>query len=252
MTHVPEPRWHTDNELHVVTVYFGNSPLNSLWLHLQQEFLRRTTLNYRFSVYLNSCDQSLFEDVEVLGIAPSTGLPPHPSANHLWCLQELSKLVDRSKSLLVLDSDCFPIQEGWQFTLQDAMADRGFQAAAPIRVENLDLFPHPCAMFVTSQGMRDFEFVPSNSDNLLGVRRQEPTCSTTVFPLIRTNRINIHPIGAAVYYDMFYHHGAGSRPALFHNIDTDPYFTGNYDWEHSINRLKQDPAGFINWLMQKE
>jgi len=251
LTHVPAPRWHSDGQLHVATVYFGDSPLNSLWLRLQQEFLKRTTTNYRFSVYLNNCDQSLFKDVDILGVAPK-GLPSSPSQNHLCCLRELVKLIDCSKDLLILDSDCFPILEGWRPILQTAMADRGFQAAAPVRVENLDLFPHPCAMFVTSQGREDFEIISSNSDNLLGVRRQEPTCSVPVFPLIRTNRINIHPIGAAIYYDMFYHHGAGSRPAIFHNIDQDPYFTGNYSWEYSIDRLNQDPTGFVNWLMRKE
>lgn len=248
LDHIPSPEY-LDHGLHVVTVYYGHSERNATWLRLQQEFLCRTTKNYKFSVYLNNCDESLFEDVDIIGVAPAD-LPKNASENHLYCLKELVKLIDRDcDTCLILDSDCFPISIDWQELLIKNMATHGCNVAAPIRVENLDLFPHPCAMFVTIDGMRSIEMILSNCDNLIGVKRQEPTCSLPVFPLLRTNKTNIHSIGAAIYYDAFYHHGAGSRPDFFDNIGDSSYFTDdNPEWESSFARLSADPIGFLNSL----
>ena len=252
LTHISssnELRKQNTPSLHVVTVYYGKSDVNSLWLRLQQEFLKHTTKNYRFSVYLNDCDKSLFTDIDILGIAPND-IPKHNhSLNHLCCLKKLIKLIDQnSDTYLILDSDCFPIQQGWQSILLNAMDKSGHQVAAPIRVENLDLFPHPCAMFITNKGMKTLEMIPSNqhyySANLLGVERQEPTCNHLAFPLLRSNQVNIHPIGAAIYHNIFYHHGAGSRQPTFHSIDKNT-LVETLKWKLSLKYLDSDPWAYI-------
>ena len=177
------------------------------------------------------------------------------SANHLYCLKELIKLVDQnSDTYLILDSDCFPIQQGWQSMLLNTISKNGYQVAAPIRAENFDLFPHPCAMFITNKGMKTLKMIPSNqhyyNTNLLGIERQEPTCNHLAFPLLRSNQVNIHPVGAAIYYNMFYHHGAGSRQpipqlASFYSCLDSP---DSVEWNSSLERLNSDPWAYITKL----
>ena len=40
-----------------------------------------------------------------------------------------------------------------------------------------------------------------------------------LLPLMRTNCVNKHPVAAAVYHHLFYHHGAGSRNFEFRVMD---------------------------------
>jgi len=239
-------------KLHVIAVYYGKSNLNSLWLRLQQKFLAYTTKNYRFSVYINDCHESLFTDIDILGVAPND--IPHGNGNHLYCLKEIIKLVDQNDdTYLILDSDCFPIQQGWQSLLLNVMSRNGYQVAAPVRAENLDLFPHPCAMFITNKGMKTLEMIPSNkhhyNTNLMGVALQEPTCNHLAFPLLRSNQVNIHPVGAAIYYNMFYHHGGGSRHPKFYRyrqyLPTSKCFEETLEWKSALEHLESDPLAYI-------
>src|SRR5262249_8957286 len=122
---------------------------------------------------------------------------------------------------LILDSDAFPVRRGWLDWLLRKMGECRF--AAPVRCENLDTFPHPCALFIKVEAIGDeFDFSPGFAyRNLL----REPVLDTATglnrdhwFPLVRTNRLNVHPVLAALYYDLFYHHGAGSRQGLLRSV----------------------------------
>ena len=106
------------------------------------------------------------------------------------------------------------MRAGWLDDVRRQMADRPFAAA--IRCENLDLFPHPCVFFIRGEHVHDetLDFSPGCACDL----RSEPVVDAGAgigldrcFPLIRTNVYNPHPVFAAVYFDAFYHHGAGSR-----------------------------------------
>jgi hypothetical protein len=66
----------------------------------------------------------------------------------------------------------------------------------------------------------------------------------------RTNRYNVHPILAGVYYDMFYHHGAGSRRAYLRPMMSSGYYDhlvpDHLDQEESLfQELAKDPVAFI-------
>src|SRR2546425_2026497 len=43
--------------------------------------------------------------------------------------------------------DCFPVRKGWHDVLANQMHRFNKDFAAPVRAENLDLFPHPSAVF---------------------------------------------------------------------------------------------------------
>jgi len=138
---------------------------------------------------------------------------------HSVCLSAIQDhFLERWKEFdgfLFLDSDAFPIRKGWFETLSKLMGRR--EIAAIYRPEFNETRLHASVVFVIPRARRKLEFVwakrmargggverdtyidPYNDDWLRAHR------------LVRTNRINVHPMLAGVYGDMFYHHGHGSR-----------------------------------------
>jgi hypothetical protein len=170
----------------------------------------------------------------------------------------------RQRSYLLLDSDCFPVRPGWHAVLTAQMARFGKQLAAPVRTENLDLFPHPCAFFILEEAIDDpgleLRKVVS-SKNLLGVEVTDAGCAVAaigdrLLPLLRSNVVNVHPVAAAIYSHLFYHHGAGSREFAFRATRRFDYYV---HWPAELDRqeigdrifgeLEADPHGFIAHLM---
>jgi hypothetical protein len=231
------------------------SERNAVWIKLQQEFLRKTTLiPYRFSVFANGCDESILHNVDIIGRASYADHFADMSFDHLECLkQSVIKFDNSCEYYLILDSDCWPIQVGWHINLLEQMEKHDLHVAAPIRTENLDTFPHPCAMFMDRQGRDNLNLTLSaETANFLSKVPRDPTCLNPCFPMIRTNRVNMHPIGAAVYYDMFYHHGAGSRQAYFRVTDGIGYYQypQHQQWmDTAYELLTADPDEFIKSLL---
>jgi len=124
---------------------------------------------------------------------------------------------------LFLDSDCFPVHAAWLPVLRAQMERFGKRFAAPVRTENLDRFPHPCAFFCDAGAIGDPRInfdIGYASENMLGeivrdVGNAMLPLLPEILPLMRTNLVNRHPVTAAVYHHMFYHHGAGSRSFEF-------------------------------------
>jgi hypothetical protein len=126
--------------------------------------------------------------------------------------------------LVFLDGDAFPIAPLDTF-LRRTLAR--WPLVAVRRDENLgDPQPHPCFCATTvgfwkrigGDWNRGFTWraetgheVTDAGGNLLGRLRE---LGVEWYPLLRTNRRNIHPIWFAVYGDLVYHHGAGFRGGL--------------------------------------
>jgi hypothetical protein len=106
---------------------------------------------------------------------------------------------------------------------------------APVRAENLDAFPHGCALFIDGRYLREqprghIRLVTKPTTNFAGFTTEDLVFDGTDVidsdgkqlwcPLIRSNTWNPHPIVAAIYGHVFYHHGAGSRSPLFRVVET--------------------------------
>jgi hypothetical protein len=242
----------------LVASVFASSPRNETWLHLQRSFLRQTTASYDHAVYLNHCDWSdSFRESLIIGSRSEktrTG-PGKQSADHAAALTEVFRYFrdhpDYSYYLL-LDSDCFPVRRGWLRLLVRRM--KRFQFAAPIRSENLEDFPHPCALFLTKAALeRPWNLAVTPGRNLLGKPFVDLGCSLPTegwYPLLRTNVYNPHPVLAAIYKHLFYHHGAGSRQLYFRAERYYDHIDDHARVEAEIYaRLVADPAKFISDLM---
>lgn len=246
-----------NSNLAVCSVFSGDDN-TAFWLKLQLEALKKSVRSFDHFVYLNQADESLFSESLIVGKSDqppseryradgfhfSTGM-----AGHFKGLKELTDFcaLYPYEYFLILDSDCFPINNQWLQVLLDNMSNFGKSFAAPVRTENLDVFPHPCALFTMDPTF--LRFAGDWNENLVGWATRDIVCAGDTdewFPLLKSNRVSKHPLLASIYYDLFYHHGAGSRKfnmrSLYYYdsvIDTYP------SAEALFEELKKDPDSFI-------
>jgi hypothetical protein len=195
----------------VGSVYAG-SARDIAWLSIQREQLDSTVgaTKYIHAVYIGATGMP--EDYSgslVVGRALKRSRNEH--LNGLQCLvayaRDNASLYD---GLLILDSDAFPVAHGWLSRLCGMLRKFGKRYAAAVRVENLDYFAHPCVAYAPD--INDLDFAYTSTVNLLGNPVKDIACMGTAFlPLLKSNRVNVHPVLATVYSGMFYHHGCGSR-----------------------------------------
>jgi hypothetical protein len=218
----------------LVTSIFAPSPWNRSWYAVQRRYIEKTRdANVRFATYLNGVtSESLGDGVDVAG--SSTTNDGHSAA--LRAVLDIFRKSDHDY-FLILDSDCFPIHPDWLNVLTKQMAALRKRFAAPVRVENLDLFPHPSAFFMTSDSVRDSRLdfdlgqVTSNlvGDGVTDVGSAMSGLLPDLLPLLRTNLRNLHPVAAAIYHHLFYHHGAGSRGFRFRVTHRYSYYAHWWD-----------------------
>lgn len=241
--------------IYIVSVFSPNK-LNEFWYSIQKKFIHaNTTIGYVYKVYLNGCDIPGIHDNDVLVKTDFNGKDfEHgsisTSVNHCNCLKYI-KIDNKFKYFLLLDSDCFPVLYNWNQILINKMTQFGFDKASIIRPENLDIFPHPSAMFFCNNSFENYQPAILQNRNLIGIDHYDVSCDGDFMPLLRTNRVNVHPICAGIYYDMFYHHGAGSRQPIFRSTDIDKYYDydNHKEWASlALSKLMSNPDEFINYL----
>ena len=244
----------------LIVSIFAPSDFNRQWYSLQKRFISKNTkIPYEFKVVLNGCDRGAFEETDIL----------YANNDNIGHSHALKQVLDYFRSVscdayLILDSDCFPVWDGWHEVLFEQMRKFNKIIAAPVRVENLDLFPHPSAFFILAHGIHHpkINFDVMQITNLLGGAvadvggGMQNTIGQLLMPMLRTNVVNVHPIAAAVYHHLFYHHGAGSRDFDFRILKRYDYYghwhsSGDKEAQGSqlINSLLSDPEDFIDRLM---
>jgi hypothetical protein len=246
-------------ELLVGSVFFGGSQNdNDLWFHLQDEFLKKTTESFDRVVALQSYRRRVPPDIKVISRSWQkfrSGRESH-ARNLARLLKYFREHKDEYANFLILDSDAFPVKQGWLPHLHKIMGNK--VAAAAVRLENFSPFPHPCAFFVNKEGLfsKWLNFRVAKRPHINGHKIGEDTgCSIPMdkcFPLVRTNVINLHPLFAAIYGNMFYHHGTGSRLNLNMFVTKGYYQSVNAPMPSPrilLSKLKDDPIDFIEKLM---
>jgi hypothetical protein len=201
------------NVFHVLTVHW----LSDAWIEPQLRFIDRF-MPSDTKVYgsLNGIDRSRWGNFE---------FADELTGDHAQKLNALAAIAtERSKPddyLVFMDGDAFPIAP------IDPTILGGTPLAAVRRDENLgDPQPHPCFCVTTVGFWNDIGgdwrqgYTWTNSlgfrtsdvgGNLLGSLRAR---RIEWRPLLRTNRVNLHPLWFAIYGDVVYHHGAGFRERL--------------------------------------
>jgi hypothetical protein len=236
-------------KLLVCSVFCG-SEFDKFWLDLQRRQIAETFGDFDHAVYLSyRANPELFKDSTIVGYSKEGDKWEHRDG--VRALTNYAQQHPCYSGYLVLDSDAFPIASGWKDTLEYYLARFNKRYACAIRPENLDTFPHPCVVYARQAQALWFSY--KSTVNLLGQPVTDLACGfDEFFPLLKTNRKSLHPILATIYFDLFYHHGCGSR--VFASRATN---IGYYDQilarssntsDEIFEFLKADPRGFIESL----
>jgi hypothetical protein len=132
----------------------------------------------------------------------------------------VTKVRPETEFVVTLDTDSFPIRDGWIENLTGRLTDDVWLAGV-WRDELLPTTPafiHPCCTAVRADRLRTMGAGFRISGGIdVGSRLTEATLTAgaKISRLYRSNRWNPHPIMGAVYGDLIYHQGAGSRNPKF-------------------------------------
>jgi hypothetical protein len=204
--------------IHIATVHWQTDR----WISVQQAYFRRHIQSpYRIYAWLN----------DVPGTA-SNGFYytcSEPVNSHAVKLNLLAEIVGRSTDreddmLIFVDGDAFPIADV-EPLLNEKLATHKLVAVQRLE-NNGDIQPHPCFCATTVGLWREIkgdwkegylwknkggEMVTDVGGNLMYRLREH---RIEWYPLLRSNKRNLHPVLFGVYADLIYHHAAGFRPAV--------------------------------------
>jgi hypothetical protein len=231
----------------LVCSVFAGSELDGFWLELQRQQLSATVGEFDHAVYLSHrADQTLFKQSVTVGTSSPGDKWEHRDG--VRALTDYCHQHPAYSGYLLLDSDAFPIVSDWKGTLDYCLKRFNKSYAAAIRVENLDTFPHPCVAY--ARDPHSIRFIYRTTLTLLGQSVTDLSGSAyDFFPLLKTNRKSLHPIIATIYFDLFYHHGAGSRSFSSRAINAgyyDQILTRSCNTSDELYELlRKDPQGFI-------
>lgn len=283
---------HMTKKLLVGATFRDAHPDQVEWLDLQLKFLKATTEDFDHVSFVNGRgsysnrentdlgDISSFDayPTKVIGIGEArTQRDPSPtSSQHIDALNGLLAHFKSERhnydNFLFLDNDAFPVREGWLGDLTAKMDEWNRLIAVVVRPENLEIRWHASILLAKPEGLDGLHFqlqhIPEGDfmsvDELdVGIGAFQDKLKDKVWPLIRTNRLNLHPVAYGIYFDMFYHHTFGAARHVRRGRNTHQpwdtlrwgrnnyatqYINPNYAWEQYNERLWQDPTGFISEL----
>jgi hypothetical protein len=205
MIHVLTVHWHDDRWVDIQLTY--------LHKHVQQPFKVYAFLNglpqKHRAKYFYSCTEPIVEHAIKLNILADIAAFNTTEADDL---------------LMFLDGDAFPVGEVVSFGREKL---RQYPLIAVQRRENDgDIQPHPCFCLTTvrfwkaingdwKEGYRwenpQGKFVTDVGGNLLGILKEK---GIDWYPMLRSNKRNLHPVFFGLYEDLVYHHGASFRRPL--------------------------------------
>ncbi|TMC32368.1 MAG: hypothetical protein E6J28_14755 [Chloroflexi bacterium] len=178
---------------------------------------------------------------EMRALAKSSGARLHPSDDdlvatakdqdglaaelvlgHNRSLQRLWSLVPAEfEFVMTLDTDAFPIRDGWLETLHELLD--GAALAGIWRDEmtpQLQSFVHPSCLIARREGLARMSApfaIEGAQDVGQRITREFAAAGEKIAPLRRSNVRNAHFVIGGIYGDLVYHHGAGSRVPVFRN-----------------------------------
>jgi hypothetical protein len=202
--------------IYIATVHVASAR----WIDLQLAFLHRN-LGEPFKVYANL--QDVPDDHAHKFDRVFTMLGDHPAKLNLLA-GEITAVARPEDVIIFLDGDAFPIAD--PLPTVRAGLDRSALVAVR-RDENLtDKQPHPsfCAVRVGDWERLHGDWSPgygweSTNGKLTtdvggNLLRALERAGDDWTPLLRSNRVNLHPLWFGVYGNVVYHHGAGFRWAV--------------------------------------
>jgi hypothetical protein len=223
--------------IHIATVHWNTDR----WVPVQIAFLRRCVKSdFRLYGWLNGVGDVPLDPFYYACFEPVT--------SHAVKLNLLAEIILAAGSpddlLIFLDGDAFPIADIEPLIRQHLPAHK---LLAVQRLENNgDIQPHPCFCATTVGFWRqlrgDWKEGPVWHDRAGKavtdpggiLLRQLADRRVDWLPLLRSNKVNLHPVFFGIYADVVYHHGAGFRKgesrADIANVELKP-------WDHFCSKV---------------
>jgi hypothetical protein len=201
--------------IHIATVHWNTAR----WVAPQEAFLRRHLRSeYRVYAWLNNIPEPPVDSFHYACVEP---VEQHAVKLNLLADIILASSKSADEPLIFLDGDAFPVADLEPLIHAQLPAHK---LIAVQRLENNgDRQPHPC-FCVTTTGFwreirgdwkeghkwanREGKMVSDVGGNLL---KQLEDRKIEWLPLLRTNKVNLHPLFFGIYGNALYHHGAGFR-----------------------------------------
>lgn len=243
-------------KLLVGSIFSDDKPLQKQWLDIQLKYLSVTTDSYDHVAVVSKIATDDYFGSKTKVIYPQdmnlTGSDAHTQGLNLL-LEYFRSNQSNYENFLFIDGDAFPIKKQWMLSLLNKMDSKDIAIA--IRSENLETRWHASILFAKRNALDHLSFEMKLVGNDLAGNKEEDVSVPVyqferrnfVFPLIRTNQFNLHPVACGIYYDMFYHHCCGSGRWL--SLRSNDYYnrivTPIDDLTPITNRLFQNPNEFI-------
>lgn len=201
--------------IHIATIHWNTAR----WIAPQHAYLRQhVKSDFRVYAWLNNIPDARTDSFYYSCSEPVT---PHAVKLNLLADIILASTHRQDDLLIFIDGDAFPIGD-IETLIRNKLATT--ELVAVQRLENNgDVQPHPCFCATTvgfwrkikgdwKDGYRwknkNGQDVTDVGTNLLGQLNQ---LGIKWSPLLRSNRVNLHPLFFGIYADAVYHHGAGFR-----------------------------------------
>lgn len=204
--------------IHIAIVHWNTGK----WIDIQLTYLRKHIRSpYRVYAWLN--------DVPSAPLDAFYYTCSEPVVSHAVKLNILADIIYFSSNreddiLIFLDGDAFPIGD-IEPLIEKKLSD--YRLIAVQRLENSgDIQPHPCFCATTVGFWKSIRgdwkggykwrnnegrWITDVGGNLLKQLRHS---GVEFYPLLRSNKRNLHPLLFGIYEDVIYHHGAGFRDPL--------------------------------------
>lgn len=214
------------------------------WFEIQSEFIKRNTSSeFNHVVFFHGVMDGFF------GLRCES---QDAREQHVFGIEKILEEFRNNATYthcLILDSDAFPVEKGWDIKIQAIMEGKSCSSACPIRFENLDTFFHPCVIFFNRDAL-SLSVGIKESKNLIYYEFEEVVVSPPgrTFPLLRTNVLSPHPVAASIYYDMFYHHGFGSRDFQCRSVHVNDYYLNCPGLDSLNKQFFSNPRSFVGKL----
>ena len=180
--------------------------------------------DYLTMVYDNSwlpSHQRVMRNRSSVRVLPANGA--HVELSHAAALDHLVRRTSPTiPYVITLDSDAFPISDGWIDRLISAV-QAGNAVSGIYRDEmssHIRPFVHPSCLCARRDDLLAYGVSFGTGDGQDIGQQLFDTLSRNrpYYPLRRSNVRNVHPVMGGVYGDLIYHHGAGSRRPQFWGI----------------------------------
>lgn len=228
------------SKLHIAIVHW-NEPS---WIQLQYQYLKKY-IDMPHETYITINGSNKIKEAEnKFNHVTITEIRDHATKLNLLSNQIIEN-ADDNDIMLFLDSDSFPIIPIKDFILTTLNTHK---LCAVKRLENgLDQQPHPCFLFTRVKTWKDLGYplwdiegyswtdATGNQRSDVGgnILKALHETNTEWLPLLRSNKYNPHPLFFAIYGNVCYHHGAGSRQKW---TKTDMLYCAQHNISHATRK----------------